>query len=116
MAMRHFEGARSQEIDSMNLDPIKAYLTDLASSNNENAPITAGFFRMEAGESLEYTYSYDECKLMLEGEMTLSEQGGATVTLRPGDVVFFDRGTTVIFSSRSSGTVFYVGQRKEGEL
>ena len=116
MAMRHFQGARSREIASMNLGDIKAYLSELATSNNVDAPITAGFFRLEAGAPLEYTYSYDEFKLMLEGEMTLVEQGGATVTLSPGDVVFFDAGTTVTFSSASSGTVFYVGQRKEGEL
>ncbi len=116
MAMRHFQGARGQDIASLGLEDIKAYLSDVAMSNSEQAPITAGFFRMEAGAPLEYTYSYDECKLMLEGEMTLTDKDGATVTLQPGDVVFFDVGTTITFSSASSGTAFYVGQRKEGVL
>lgn len=116
MDMQHFPQAQTEELPSMGLGDIRAFLSETVCSGNEQAPITAGFFRMEAGDSLEYTYSYDECKLLLEGELTLAEKGGATVTLRPGDVVFFSSGTTVTFSTASSGTVFYVGQRKLGEL
>lgn len=116
MGMQHFPQEQAKELASMGLEGIRAYLSETVCSDSEQAPITAGFFRMEAGESLEYTYSYDECKLLLEGELTLAERGGATVTLRPGDVVFFSKGTTVTFSTASSGTVFYVGQRKLGEL
>lgn len=116
MAMKYFEKAQSQEIASLNIEGINAFLQDTVSSNNEDAPITCGFFRMESGNPLEYTYSYDECKIMLEGEMTLTEEGGQTVKLMPGDVVYFDSGTKITFSSESSGTAFYVGQRKEGVL
>ncbi len=116
MAMKYFEKAQSKEIASLGIEGINAYLQDTTSSNNANAPITCGFFKMESGNPLEYTYSYDECKIMLEGEMTLSEKGGQTVTLHPGDVVYFDSGTTITFTSNSSGTAFYVGQRKDGEL
>lgn len=100
----------------MGLDGINAFLRDLQSSNSESAPITCGFFRMESGQPLEYTYKYDEFKLMLEGEITIAEQGGETVTLRAGDVIFFEKDTSVTFSSQSSGTVFYVAQRRTGEL
>ena len=116
MAMKFFEKAQSQDIASLNIDGINAFLQDTVSSNREDAPITCGFFRMESGNPLEYTYSYDECKIMLEGEMTLVEEGGQTVTLKPGDVVYFDSGTKITFSSESSGTAFYVGQRKLGVL
>lgn len=116
MAMKHFPGAQHEKIESMGLEGIQAFLKDVVSSSHATAPITAGFFRMEAGNPLEYTYSYDECKLMLEGEMTIAPEGGEAVTLKPGDMVFFDAGTKAVFSSATSGTVFYVGQRKEGEL
>ena len=116
MAMKYFAGEQRKELGSMGLEGINAYLSETVCSDNPTAPITCGFFRLEAGQHLEYTYSYDECKLMLEGEMTLAEEGGQTVDLRPGDVVYFDSGTKVTFSSKSSGTVFYVGQRKLGEL
>ena len=116
MAMKYFDKAQSQEIASLGIEGINAYLQDTVSSNNEAAPITCGFFRMDSGNSLEYTYSYDECKIMLEGEMTLTEKGGQTVNMKPGDVVYFDSGTTITFTSDSSGLAFYVGQRKLGEL
>ena len=116
MAMKYFNQAQQKEIASLNIEGINAFLQDAVSSNNESAPITCGFFRMEAGNPLEYTYSYDECKIMLEGEMTLTEEGGETVTMKPGDVVYFDSGTKITFSSNTSGTAFYVGQRKFGVL
>ena len=116
MAMKYFDKAQSKEISSLNIDGINAFLQDTVASGNEDAPISGGFFRMEAGNPLEYTYSYDECKIMLEGEMTLTEKDGETVAMKPGDVVYFDAGTTIIFSSKSSGTAFYVGQRKFGVL
>ena len=114
--MKHFNQAQSQNISSLNIEGINAYLQDTVSSNSESAPISCGFFRMEAGNPLEYTYSYDECKIMLEGEMEITEKDGQTVTMKPGDVIYFDSGTTVTFSSKSSGTAFYVGQRKFGVL
>jgi len=116
MGMKHFDKAQSKEITSLGIDGINAFLQDTVSSDSENAPISGGFFRMEAGNSLEYTYSYDECKIMLEGEMTITEKGGETVIMKPGDVIYFASGTTVIFSSQTSGTAFYVGQRKFGVL
>ena len=116
MAMKHFSQVQSQAISSLNIEGINAYLQDTVSSENNNAPITCGFFKMEAGQPLEYTYSYDECKVMLEGEMTITEKDGDTVNLKPGDVIYFDSGTTVTFSSQSSGKAFYVGQRKFGVL
>ena len=116
MAMKYFAGAQGKDIKSLGIDGINAFLEDAVSSNNEASPITAGFFRMEAGNPLEYTYSYDECKIMLEGEMTITEVGGETVSLKPGDVIYFDAGTKVVFSSETSGTAFYVGQRKQGVL
>ncbi len=116
MAVKYFGGAQSQDIASLGIDGINAFLQDIISSNSEEAPITCGFFKMGSGNPLEYTYSYDECKIMLEGEMTIAEDGGETITVKPGDVVYFDSGTKVTFTSDSSGKAFYVGQRKFGAL
>ena len=116
MGMEYIENAQSQSIASLDVEGVNAYLQDTISSNSPNAPITCGFFRMEQGAPLEYTYSYDECKIMLEGEMTLAEENGMTVHLKPGDVVYFGKGTKITFTSNSAGLAFYVGQRKEGEV
>ncbi len=116
MPMQHFKNAQKMDISSLNIEGINAFLQDVASSNDPNSPISFGFFRMEAGSPLEYTYSYDECKIIVEGEMTVEEVGGETVNVSPGDVLFFPKGTKTIFSSKSSGLGFYCGQRKQGEL
>lgn len=116
MGMKHIEGAQSKDINSLGIEGVNACLQDTISSDNDAAPITCGFFKMESGNPLEYTYSYDECKIMLEGEMTISEDGGDTINMKPGDVVYFDSGTKVTFTSNSSGKAFYVGQRKFGVL
>ncbi len=115
MAMKFFEKTQSMDIASLNIEGINAFLQDVVSSNDEDAPITCGMFRMEEGKPLDYTYSYAECKIMLEGEMTITENG-STASMKPGDVVYFDKDTSVTFSSNSSGLAFYVGQRKEGVL
>ena len=116
MPLRHFPQAQQMQIASLGIPDVKASLQDLACSTDAASPITCGLFRMERGKPLEYTYSYDECKILLEGEMTVQESGGESVQARAGDVLFFSKGTKVTFSSGSSGLAFYCGQRKEGEL
>lgn len=114
--MKHFKNAQRMDIASLNLDGINAYLQDIVASDDKEKPIACGLFRMEKGNPLEYTYSYDEVKIMLEGEMTIKDGAGNAVEIRPGDVVSFGKGETVTFSSESSGLAFYCGQRAEGVL
>ncbi len=116
MAMKYFNKAQSKEVASLNIEGINAFLQDTVASGNDASPISCGFFQMDAGNPLEYTYSYDECKIMLEGEMTITDEDGQSVTMNPGDVIYFDSGTKVTFTSKSSGKAFYVGQRKFGVL
>ena len=113
--MKYFEKTQSMDIASLNIDGINVFLQDVVSSNDADAPITCGMFRMEAGKPRDDSDMDAECKIMLEGEMTITENG-STATIRPGDVVYFDKGTSVTFASNSSGLAFYVGQRKEGVL
>jgi ethanolamine utilization protein EutQ (cupin superfamily) len=109
--MIHFPNAQKAEIASLKIDGVNAFLQDVVSSNDPNAPISCGFFRMEKGNPLEYTYSYDEAKIILEGEMTIAEVGGDTIEAKPGDVLYFEEGAKITFSSKSSGLGFYCGQR-----
>ena len=53
-----------------------AYLKDFATSNDEAAPITAGLFRLEKGDSITYDYTYEEMKLIIEGEFHISDGSG----------------------------------------
>jgi ethanolamine utilization protein EutQ (cupin superfamily) len=36
-------------------------------SKDADKPISAGFYRLEAGKELVYPYTYDEMKIILEG-------------------------------------------------
>ena len=52
MAMKHIENARAQELSSMNIEGINAFLKDLIDSNNEDAPMTCGFFPHGSGQTI----------------------------------------------------------------
>jgi ethanolamine utilization protein EutQ (cupin superfamily) len=36
-------------------------------STDTDKPVSAGFYRLEAGKELVYPYTYDEMKIILEG-------------------------------------------------
>ena len=114
--MQHFPQEQTKELASLGLEGIRACLPETVRSENGQAPSAAGFFRMAAGESQECACSCDERELLLEGGLPLAVQDGATAALPPGGVAFFAKGATATFSAASSGPVFYVGQRKLGEL
>jgi ethanolamine utilization protein EutQ (cupin superfamily) len=114
--MTFFKNAKDMQISSLNIDGVNAYLSDIVSSNDPDAPISCGLFRMEKGKPLEYTYTYDEVKIIIAGEMTISEENGESVHAQAGDVVYFDQDAKITFTSESSGLAFYCGQRALGVL
>ncbi|KAK3681319.1 RmlC-like cupin domain-containing protein [Podospora appendiculata] len=85
----------------------------LVATKDETAPIAAGLFRMEKGEPLVYNYTYDEAKIILEGECSITDEEGTTVIAKPGDVFLFPKGTTITFESQDYLLAFYVGQRPQ---
>lgn len=95
-----------------------AFLGDIYSSekSNTDAPISAGLFRLEQGEPLTYTYKYDEMKIFLEGDYTITDATGQTTTASAGDVVFFPKGSTITFETKEGGLAFYVGQRQMNDF
>ena len=64
-----------------------AYLKDFATSNDETAPITAGLFRLEKGDSITYDYTYEEMKLIIDGEFHISDGSGEEITAKKGDLI-----------------------------
>jgi ethanolamine utilization protein EutQ (cupin superfamily) len=61
-----------------------------------------------------YTYTYDECKIVLEGSFTIGDETGKKVDAKPGDVFFFPKGSKITFETGDYGLAFYTGQRAEG--
>ncbi|KPM34256.1 hypothetical protein AK830_g12313 [Neonectria ditissima] len=95
-----------------------AFLGDVFSSDKTNpeSPMSAGLYRLKKGEPLVYTYKYDEMKIILEGDYTISDETGQSVTASPGDVFFFPKGVTITFTTTDYGLAFYCGQRKESDF
>ncbi|NNC67267.1 MAG: DUF861 domain-containing protein [Gammaproteobacteria bacterium] len=114
--MEYYKNGQATELPSMNITGINAYLKDMIFTNDPDSPVVCGLFRMEKGAPLEYTYTYDDVKIILEGEMTVSEEGGETVEAKPGDIFLYREGAKVTFSSNSSGLGFYCGQRAADEF
>lgn len=114
--MKTFKNAQSMDIAPMDIEGKNAYLSDIVSSKDADAPITCGLFKMEKGDPLTYTYDYDEAKIIIEGEMTIAEKGGETFDAVVGDIIFFDKGATITFTSKSYGIGFICGQRAVDEF
>ncbi|MBI1913312.1 MAG: cupin domain-containing protein [Planctomycetes bacterium] len=55
--------------------------------------LSSGFWSCTAGK-FQWVFSWDEFVHILEGEVTIHEEGGATHTLKAGDVAHFPRGLT----------------------
>ena len=68
---------------------------------------------MEKGTPLVYTYTYDEVKIILEGECSITDEEGTKVTAKPGDAFMFPKGTTITFESEDYLLAFYCGQRPQ---
>lgn len=52
-----------------------AFLGDVFSSDSTspNTPISAGFYRLDPGPELVYEYTYDEMKIVLEGDFEIEQ-------------------------------------------
>lgn len=116
MAMKFVKDAIKQELPSMNQPGCNAFLDDVVASTDPEKTIVAGFFRMEKSDKpLEYHYHYHEMKIIVEGEMLISDETGQQVHAKVGDVLYFEKGSTITFQSPSVGIGFFCGQRLEGD-
>ena len=78
-------------------------------------PLRADPADLEAGESMTYTYTYHEMKIILDGEATISDDTGQSVTASRGDLFHFPADSTITFTSSDFALAYFVGQRSEGE-
>ena len=115
MAFKHYKQIKTQELPSMNIGIVPAFLKDFAISDDSEKPITSGLFRLKAGQSLKYTYTYHEMKFIVDGSFIIEDETGQKVTAKPGDLFYFPKGTSITFSTPDFGLGFFCGQRGEGE-
>ena len=48
MPFKHYKQIKTQELPSMNIENVPAFLKDFAISNDSEKPITSGLFRLKA--------------------------------------------------------------------
>ncbi|KAL8699054.1 MAG: hypothetical protein Q9201_006228, partial [Fulgogasparrea decipioides] len=53
--------------------------------NRSSAPLTAGFYHLSPGPELVYTYTYDEMKILVEGDMQIAQLGSTSEQARGGE-------------------------------
>ncbi|KAK0629433.1 RmlC-like cupin domain-containing protein [Bombardia bombarda] len=113
MPLTHKPAAQSGKVPQLFPGVSNVFLGDVVATKSPDAPIAAGLFRMEKGEPLKYEYTYDEAKIILEGECTITDEEGTTVTARPGDIFLFPKGSNITFESEDYMLAFYCGQRPQ---
>ena len=76
----------------MDTGTVPAIFRDLSVSNDADKPITAGLFKLQAGKSLKYTYTYEEMKLSTEDTFIIEDGTGQKVSMalsRPINIIHF---------------------------
>lgn len=110
LGFRHASGTY-QDLPSMQVPAVNAFIADTF-ANPEGSALCGGFFELKAGEPLDYTYTYDEMKVVVEGEFHLTDlDSGQTVVARAKDVLFFPKGSRIRFQTPERALGFYTGQR-----
>ena len=71
----------------MDTGTVPVIFRDLSVSNDADKPITAGLFKLQAGEALNYTYTYEEMKLSTEDTFIIEDGIGQKVTATAGDLL-----------------------------
>jgi len=115
MAFKLYNQITNEELPSMDVEGVNAFLKDFSVSEDADKPITSGLFRLKAGESLKYTYTYHEMKFIVDGSFTIEDETGQTQTIKAGDLLYFPKGTAMTFTTDDFGLGFFCGQRGEGE-
>lgn len=115
--MKFKKNAVADKQPSMNVEGVAAFLGDtfvsVKPSTNKEQPLCTGFFHLEAGKPLDYTYDYEEMKIVVEGEFIITEvKTGQTVHATVGDVLYFTDGDHIIFDTPKRAVGFFCGQRQ----
>lgn len=115
IAFQYYKQVAKEFKPSLLAEP-NVYLEDVftSESTNPEKPISSGLFRLEKGQALVYTYTYDEMKIIVDGEFTIADETGQTVKAVPGDHLYFPAGVKITFTTENFGLGFFVGQRKKG--
>jgi uncharacterized cupin superfamily protein len=110
----YIPGKQASSTANVDLPSFPSSDSPSSDKNDADKPISCGFYRLEAGKPLVYTYTYHEMKIIVEGEFDISDESGQEVHAVAGDVFYFPKGSVITFKTKTYGLAFYTGQRAEG--
>jgi ethanolamine utilization protein EutQ len=73
----------------------------------DGVAMTVGFGRWAAGESNDWTVSYDEALVVTKGRFAI-DSGGTSTLAEPGEVIYLSAGTDVVYRAEEDSEVVYV--------
>ncbi|AWT52954.1 ethanolamine utilization protein [Mycolicibacterium smegmatis] len=90
----------------------EGYIGDVY-ENPGGSVMCSGFFELVHTEApLLYEYTYDEMKIVLEGEFHLENvDTGQKSIAKTKDAIFFPKGSRILFSTPDRALAFYTGHR-----
>lgn len=96
----------------MNIGDTLGFIADTY-VNPEGSEMCSGFFELfHTDEPMLYQYTYDEMKVVLEGEFLLeNRETGQTMIAKAKDAIFFPKGSNIYFSTPDRALAFYCGHR-----
>ncbi|MBO1267275.1 cupin domain-containing protein [Arthrobacter cavernae] len=98
-------------LPGMDVPGSEAFIGD-SLANPGGSAMCAGFFELKKSEPLVYEYTYDEMKIVVQGEFILTDMAsGETTVAKERDILFFPQGTTVKFETPDHAVGFFVGDR-----
>lgn len=94
----------------LGIPALKSQIIDVPVTSKENA-LSLGYFSMHPSEDFEFTYTYLEVKVVINGKIVVRDDQGVKYVAEAGDVLIFTPETTVIFDKESDGDAIYTGHR-----
>merc|ERR1719487_1312739 len=113
--MMHYPGVRTLSLPKMEATvserDSQSFLGDIACSPVPGKEMVCGLYRENAGKPLEYYYDYEEMKFIVEGEFHLTDGTGQKVVAKAGDLMYFPRGSSIVFDTPNTALGCFCGQR-----
>lgn len=101
-----------KDLPSMGIPNAAGFIKDVY-ENPDGSEMCSGYFELEhTDEPLLYVYTYDEMKVVLEGEFLLENRDtGQSMVAKAKDAIFFPKGSRIYFSTPTRALAFYCGHR-----
>ncbi|RAS74553.1 hypothetical protein A4R27_23825 [Priestia endophytica] len=96
--------------NQLGIPDLKSQIIDVPITSKNDA-LSLGYFSMQPSEDFEFTYTFLEAKVIINGKIIIRDDKGVKYVAEAGDVLLFTPDTTVIFDKESDGQAIYAAHR-----